>query len=251
MADEQPNERLRAALLESGVTYEELGAVAKVDWKTVERWVTKGRRPYRRHRYAAASHLKVDESYLWPEALSPEQVAAASKSELVAIYPNRYAVPRDIWARIFGAAEEEIGVLAYAGLFLAEDSGIIRLMASKAKEGVNVRILLGDPESPHVAQRGKDEGVDEAMEARIRNVIVLYKPLRGIENIEFRLHDTVLYNSIYRGDGQMLVNTHIYGVRAPNAPLLHFKHVPGGEIVNTYVESFDRIWDEANPLSGD
>lgn len=35
-----------------------------------------------------------------------------------------------------------------------------------------------------------------------------------IENAENRLHGTVLYNSIYRADEQLLVNTHISGVMA-------------------------------------
>lgn len=54
VAGEMPNDRLRAALLERGVTIAELAAV-QVDPKTVERWITKGRAPYRRHRYAVAT----------------------------------------------------------------------------------------------------------------------------------------------------------------------------------------------------
>ena len=71
------NERLRAALLERGTSVAELAAAVQVDPKTVERWITRGRMPYRKHRYAVASFLGVDESYLWPDALSPEQVASA------------------------------------------------------------------------------------------------------------------------------------------------------------------------------
>ena len=49
-----------------------------VDPKTVERWVTKGRLPYRKTRFAVAAKLGVDEAVLWPGALSADQVAAAS-----------------------------------------------------------------------------------------------------------------------------------------------------------------------------
>ena len=52
------------------------------------------------------------------------------------------------------------------------------------------------------------------MAAKIRNVLVLYRALRAIDGAEFRFHQTILYNSIYRGDDQLLVNTHIYGVPA-------------------------------------
>ena len=242
------NERLRAALLERGVTLEELAAALKVDPKTAERWITRGRTPYRKHRYAAASFLGADESYLWPEALSPEQVVAASESEVVTVYPHRWAVPRDAWGRIYGAAEHDIGVLVYSGLFLAEDAGILRMFADKAAAGVRVRILLGDPDSAQVSQRGMDEGVGEAMAAKIRNVLVLYRPVRGLDGVEIRLHDTILYNSIYRGDDQLLVNTHVHGAPAASAPVFHLRKVAGGDMVNTYLDSFERVWEQAGPL---
>ncbi|GGO30182.1 transcriptional regulator [Microbispora rosea subsp. aerata] len=242
------NERLRAALLERGISISELAAAIQVDPKTVERWITKGRSPYRRHRYAVAAHLGMDESYLWPEALTREQVASASESEIVTVYPHRWAVPRDAWGRLFAQAESEIGILVYSGLFLADDAGIVRMLGEKAAAGVRVRILLGDPDSPEVARRGADEGIDDGMAAKIRNAIVLYRPIRGMDGVEIRLHRTVLYNSIYRGDDQLLVNTHVYGMPAGNAPVLHLRKVSGGDMVATYVESFDRVWAQATPL---
>lgn len=245
------NERLRAALLQKGVTVAALAEKLDVDEKTVERWITTGRTPYRRHRFATAAHLGLDERYLWPDALSGEQVSAASASEIVAVYPHRWSVPRDLTGRIFEAAEQEIGVLVYSGLFIAEDSGIQKLFVDKAGAGVRVRILLGDPDSPHVAQRGVDEGIDEAMAAKVRGVIRLYRPLSEVDGVEIRLHDTVLYNSIYRADDQFLVNTHVYGVAASNAPFLHLRRVPGGDMVNTYETSFERVWDSARPLPGE
>lgn len=243
-----PNERLRAALLEKGHTPETLAPILRVDAKTIERWITKGRQPYRRHRYALAAYLGMDEGYLWPGALPPEQAIGASESEIITVYPHRWAVPNDLWRRVFETAEEEIGVLVYSGLFVSEDAGIQRVFRSKADEGVRIRILLGDPESEHVAQRGSDEGVDEAMAAKIKNALVLYKPLRNVERIEFRLHETILYNSIYRADEQLLVNTHIYGFTAAQAPVLHLRQVAGGSMVSNYLESFERVWDGASPL---
>ncbi len=244
-----PNERLRALLLERGVTLAALADAAGVDPKTVERWVG-GRTPYRKHRYAVASRLGVDEAYIWPDALSPDQVVSASESEIVTVYPHRWAVPRETWGHFFDQAEREIGILVYSGLFLADDAGVLRLIADRAQAGVRTRILLGDPDSPHVAQRGTDEGIDDTMAARVRNSIVLYQRrlLSNPENIEIRLHGTILYNSIYRADDQLLVNTHIYGNPANNAPVFHLRKIAGGDMVSTYLESFDRVWDTATPL---
>ncbi|MDF5751691.1 helix-turn-helix transcriptional regulator [Spongiactinospora sp. TRM90649] len=242
------NERLRAALLQRGAQVSDLAEATGVDPKTVERWITQARTPYRRHRFAVAAFLGMEESYLWPEALSREQVAAASESEVVTLYPHRWAVPRDAWGRLFGEADQEIGVLVYSGMFLADDAGMVRLFGQKADAGTRVRILLGDPECPEVAQRGADEGIDDGMAAKIRNVLVLYRPLIGRDNVEIRLHDTVLYNSIYRGDDQLLINTHIYGTPAGNAPVLHLRKVVGGDMVATYLDSFERIWTGARPV---
>lgn len=243
-----PNERLRAALLEQGMTPSALAEKLDVDPKTVERWITMGRLPYRNTRYKVAGLLHTDEAFLWPDGLSQDQVAAAAESEIVTVHPHRWAVPPDAWGRLFGSAEREIGVLVYSGLFLADDARVQRLLADKARAGVRVRILLGDPDSPEVAERGRDEGIDESMAAKIRNVLVLYRPLRAVESVEVRLHRTVLYNSIYRADDQLLVNTHVYGTGASNAPVLHLRRVAGGDMVSTYVESFERVWDGARPV---
>jgi len=241
-----PNDRLRTAMLERGITTHDLATAIGVDPKSVERWIN-GRTPYRRHRYAVAAHLGVDETYLWPDALSPDQVTSASESEIVNIYPHRWAVPSGLWRQFYDNAERDLGVLVYSGLFLAEDAGVQRIFRRKAEAGANVRILLGDPDSEHVAQRGADEGIDSTMAAKIRNAMVLYKPLRGLDGVEFRLHDTVLYNSIYRADDQLLVNTHIYNFPAAQAPVLHLRRIAGGSMVSTYLESFERVWEQATP----
>jgi transcriptional regulator with XRE-family HTH domain len=241
------NERLRALLLERRVTPAKLAEALQVDPKTIERWIVAGRVPYRRHRYSVAAFFGVDESFLWPDALDRDQVVAASESEIIAVYPHRWAVPRDTWGHLFEQAEEEIGILVYAGTFMAEDAGFKRMLRSKAESGTRIRILLGDPNSPHVAERGQAEGIDDAIAGKVRNAIILFRALQRIENVEIRLHDTVLYNSIYRADEQLLVNTHIYGMMANNAPVFHLRKIPGGDMVSSYLESFERVWESAIP----
>lgn len=241
------NERLRAVLLERGHTPDGFAREMDVDRKTVDRWVG-GRVPYRRHRYRIATLLGVDEAYLWPDALSRDQVQAASDSEIITVYPHRSEIRWDVWHELFAGAEAEIGVLVYSGLFLAEDAGVQNILTEKAAAGVRIRILLGDPDSPEVNQRSIDEGVEGIMGAKIKNALVLYRPLRKIEGIELRQHQTILYNSIYRSDDQLLVNTHIHGVPAAQAPVWRMRRIPGGEIARAYIASFDRVWESAEPI---
>jgi lambda repressor-like predicted transcriptional regulator len=244
------NERLRALLLERQVTPAKLSEAVQVDPKTIERWIVAGRVPYRRHRYAVAAFFGVDESYIWPDALDRDEIVAASESEIIAVYPHRWSVPRDTWRHLFEQAEHEIGILVYAATFMAEDSELRRMLEDKAKSGVRIRILLGDPDNPVVVGRGKDEGIDEAIAGKVRNAIILFRPLAKLDNVEIRLHGTTLYNSIYRADEQLLVNTHIYGMIANNAPAFHLRKIPGGDMVSTYMESFERVWEGAAPYEG-
>jgi transcriptional regulator with XRE-family HTH domain len=245
------NERLRALLLERGETPDKLADAVHVDAKTVERWITKGRVPYRKHRYEVATFLGVDESFIWPDALDRDEVAAVSQSEIVAVYPHRWAMPRDTWGHFFSQAKREIGILLYAGIFMAEDMGVQRLLAERARAGARVRILLGDPDSPNVAGRGVDEGIGgPVLAAEVRSSLVLFGPLLAEPGVEIRLHGTILYNSIYRADDQLLVNTHVYGVMANNAPVFHLRKIPGGEMASTYLQSFERVWDDGIPYEG-
>ena len=59
-----------------------------------------------------------------------------------------------------------------------------------------------------------------------------------------------MYNSIYRADDQLLVNTHIYGVMANNAPVFHLRKISGGEMASTYIDSFEQVWEGATPYEG-
>ena len=67
-----------------------------------------------------------------------------------------------------------------------------------------------NPDAPAIAQRSLDEGIDDAIIVKIRNILVFYRPLGNLPGVEIRLHDTVLYNSIYHADDQVLINPRVY-----------------------------------------
>lgn len=243
-----PNDRLRDALLRHGLTPDCAAERLGVDRKTVERWITTGRTPYPRYRHAIAAMVGEGEAYLWPDALPADRWTEVAASEIIQVYPHRAAVPADLWPRMLKGAGERIDVLVYAGLFLSEQNArLLAVLRDRAAAGAKVRMLLGDPESEAVALRGADEGIGDAMAGKIRNVLVLYKPIADIPGIEVRLHATTLYNSVFRFDDEMFVNSHIYGVPAASAPVLHLRRLSAGDLFDTYTDSFERIWASARP----
>jgi transcriptional regulator with XRE-family HTH domain len=241
------NEPLRRALLRARLREDDVAACLGVDPKTVRRWLN-GRVPYPHNRAAIAELVDADEAELWQDAGGLLAVRTRPE-ELGTVYPHRWAVPREMWVRLFGSAEREIAILAYGALFLAEDAGILEILADKGRAGVAVRIVLGDPDKPNVAERDGEEGIGDAMAAKIRNALTLYRPLAAVKNIEIRLHRTVLYNSIYRADGQLLVNQHTYGIPAAQAPVLCLSSTGDGEMAALYLESFERVWAAAAALA--
>lgn len=240
-----PISPLRRTLAESRLREVDVAEALGVDPKTVQRWLA-GRLPQPRHRWGLADLVQRHEYDLWPQLAGG--LAPTINQEILATYTHRGAVPRELWRQLFASGDSEIGILVYAGLFLAEDIDLVRIMRDKAEHGVTVRILLGDPESEHIALRGAEEGIAEAMAAKIRNVIVLYRLLLDVPTVKIRLQTTVLYNSIYRADDQMLVNPHVYGTAAAQAPVLHLRRHGDGDLFNTYADSFERVWTAAKPL---
>ncbi|WP_182888016.1 hypothetical protein [Microbispora sp. H10885] len=150
---------------------------------------------------------------------------------------------------MFQGASSEIDILTYSSLFLAEDTGMISLLASRARTGVKIRILLGDPDSPQVATRGVEEGIGaDVIAARVRNALMLYRPLQEVDGVEIRLHHTTLYNSIYRADAELLVNVHAYGTPAAQAPVLYLTAAKDEDSTAVYHTSLERIWAVAQPF---
>jgi len=93
-----------------------------------------------------------------------------------------------------------------------------------------------------VQQRGDDEGIGAGMAARIHMSLAYLRPAFRSASVEVRLHSTVLYNSIYRFDNDILVNSHAYGAPAAQSPVLHYRRFDGGRVFNHYLASFERVW---------
>ncbi len=241
------NERLLDALNHAALTPAGLAARIGVDPKTVERWITRGRPPYPRHRHDTAVHLGQPETWLWPDAIGAQRREDAARSEVVRVYPHRSQIPADLWRGLFETPTAFLDVLVYAGLFLPEHTpGLCERLADRADSAVRVRILLGDPDCTAVTVRGHEEGIGDAVAIKIRNALHHYAALVGTA-VQVRLHTTTLYTSIYRSDDQMIANPHVHGLPAAQSPALHLRKLAAGDLFDTYTACFDRIWNTAVP----
>lgn len=242
------NERLRDALLRNSLDLEDVAKATKVDPKTVERWITKGRTPYPRHRRTISTLVSETENYLWPGAIAPERKAEIGGSEVIKTYPHRYDVPTDLWAHLLDSATEHIEILLYSGMFLTDNPALLKKLRAKAEAGARIRMLIGDPASRAVARRSDEEGIGKGvLGSKARNALAFFRPLAEVPGATIRTHGTTLYNSIYRFDEDMLVNTHVYGFMAAHAPVLHLRRLTGGDLFEMYSESFDSVWNTAKP----
>jgi transcriptional regulator with XRE-family HTH domain len=247
------NERLRTTMLRAGLTVDDLAECAEVDAKTVERWIRDGRTPHRGHRWATARKLGVDEAYLWPEVLSgsPGRRQDAGRSELVALYPDRASVPRELWLRLLDEVQEHLDVLVFSGTFYAQTQPrIAAMLAEAARRGAQVRLCFGDPAAEAVAVRDREEAIGGTLAAKIRSALTYYRSLVDVDGCEVRLHSTTLYASLFRYDDEILANPHVYGEPASANPILHLRRLDGGTIAGQYLASFERVWGAAIPWSG-
>jgi transcriptional regulator with XRE-family HTH domain len=242
-----PNDRLRSTLRANDFSIEKLAEEIGVAAKTVQRWVTLNRIPHRNTAHRVAKLLGVPTEWLWPDL--EEKLGPTSSSEVVNLYPHRSDTPRHLWLELLIGSRQNIDLFANASLFLPEENPeVISIIKHKAEQGTIVRILMGDPKSEATKLRGYEERLD--IPGRIRMALAYYKPLTEVEEIEFRLQATALYNSIFRFDDQMLVNQHIYGTYGYLAPILHLRRIQGADLFDTYMKSFERIWnDESYPYA--
>jgi hypothetical protein len=152
-------------------------------------------------------------------------------------------VPGGFWYELIQRASENIDILVYSGLFLPDGhTDLGRMLTAKATEGVQVRLLFGDPDSAAVLHRGEEEGIGDHLAARCRLSIGYLRAAFGVSGVSIRKHATTLYNSIYRFDDEALVNSHAYGAPAGDSPVLHLRRLPGGRLFDYYVKSFERVW---------
>jgi len=246
------NDRLRQEMDRAGVSADQLAELVDVDPKSVWRWTNKGVVPRRIGMKArVAEILSVNESDIWP-APRRDRVGEDREvtEEVVSVWAHRADSPKARWWAMLSEAETHIDLLGYAMQFLPEDhSQLDRLLVEKAAAGCLVRIALADPDSPYVAERDEEEGLGGTLPDRIRTTIDHFRPLFGVEGIDVRFHQTRMYNSVFRGDNQIFVTPHLYGLKGYRAPLLHIRRATDDGMFDGFLAHFERIWTVSQPIA--
>ena len=153
-------------------------------------------------------------------------------------------MPREVWLCLFTSAEREIAILDDGCLLLA-DQPVLSALADKAKAGVNVRVCLLDPDRSDIAGPRDGRAMPDEIPAEVRNALSRADPLRDA-GVQIRLHTATVYQSIYRGDDQILVAQRAYGIPTTRSPVLCLRaSEEGSGMVPAYLESFERIWNAA------
>jgi len=234
------NQRLRDAIHRNGYRLGDVADEVGADPKTVERWISTGRLPRATARRKLAEVLGVPESVLWPDA--PGVVYGTSG--LIGIYSTRKELPPATIGSLLDAAEHHVDVLAYAALWLWDTvPEFAQRSAQKVASGTEVRVCLGDPDSEPVALRGREEGDSDGM------IAANYaKAIQRVDDGAVRLSGATLYNSLFRFDDEVLVNSHFWGNPAADSPVYHFRRQGDRGIAATAIRSFERVWEAAQPL---
>jgi hypothetical protein len=233
------NERLHAAMLRAGVSSDAIATAARVDAKTVARWVG-GRVPHRQNRLVTARLLGEREEDLWPASRPDVAPGSPATPEIAGGWARRADIPYSVWLGLLTGAREKIDVLGYAAPFAWELAP--RLAEHIAEHQVTVRIALCDPECAHAAERDRLEQLDGTLPGRIRNALTMLDKLRQVPGVQVGLHQVHLYNAIFRFDDHMLVTPYLYRARGFEHPALHLRRLSPFGIFERYAAQFEDVW---------
>jgi hypothetical protein len=234
----------------AGLSIDALAAAVDTTPKSVREW-RQGVVPRRAaFRARLVEILDVRDDELWPEPdHGDDQQRPDAAEEVIDAWAHRADAPPDVWSLLLGRATSNIDLMAYAMLFLPESSyRLDRLLADKASSGCRLRIALADPESRFVAERDAEERLGGTFPARIRTTLDHFRPLFDVDGAELRFYRTPMYNSMIRGDDQMLVTPHMFALKGYKAPLFHYERRFDDGIFDNYMAHFERTWATATPI---
>jgi hypothetical protein len=239
------NQELRDALVDAGADPDWLADTVGVDIKTVRRWLDEDRTPHPRHRAAVARALKQDERLLWPK--TRPRVERGALDEIAGAFARRSDPGAPDWLALLRRSEHQVDLLGYSLMSVAETRGINQMLIDKVAGSVPVRIMLADPDTPHVL--GADQALRPAgrLVRRINGARNRLEPLTAY-GIQLRLHRVATSHTIVRVDEHLLATIHLYGTPGFQAPLLHLRRRGDYQLFDQLVTHYENIWATASPI---
>jgi transcriptional regulator with XRE-family HTH domain len=238
------NDTLRRAMAGASMSVRDLAARVGVDEKTVSRWVSDPARvPHPRHRDAAATVLGVEEEMLWPEAVR-QSIKTGPDREVVAVYPYRSLVPKTLWRGLVTGATKRLVFAGYTNYFLwLEIPGFRDVVGRKAEQGIDVRFLVGDPDSDVTRHREAVEDVALTVSTRIKVTLDELRKLRqAAVSVQARFSDGHIALSVFTFDDEALVCTHIADRLGHDSPTLHLRRHQNDGLFDRYAGHVDYLW---------
>jgi len=243
--------RLRKAMEKAQVNAADICTETGVHVKTVERWIRGERVPQPRYRQAVGDLVGEEAYVLWPDSEVPITGIDVT-AEILAAYPHRADTPVDRWWAMIEAADAQIDFLGFAMQFLPEQHPhLMPVLKEKAASGCQIRVALCDPDSRNVEDRDAEEALGGTLAARIRTSLKHFQPLRDVTNASVHLHDSPMYNSVFRCDDDMFVTPHLYGLSGYAAPLLHIRKLGQGGLFDSFADHFENLWETTRPAYED
>ncbi|HUT98385.1 MAG TPA: hypothetical protein VM054_04835 [bacterium] len=190
-------------------------------------------------------------------AIANKLIRSSQKTGLIAIWNERDNDESNLlWKTMFKNANSQIDLMAYAMHHLSFQPWFIEILNEKIAKMVQIRILLGNPiviedEFDFIKSRNNEEGKVGSIKERIVTMLEQLEPLYVPRNNKFyvKLHNTTLYNSIYRFDDNMLITPHLYGMVGSSAPLLHIIKNNENSLFEKYTKCFEAVWNLDNTVS--
>ncbi len=246
------NHALRRAMMDARKTEQDLARAAKVDVKTVSRWLTNpGRFPHPNHRWAVSECLGVDETVLWPE-VTKMLVKTGADRELEQCWPVRALMPSTTWAHLLEGARSEITLAGWTCYFFwLEVPGMAALVRRKAAQGCRVRFLLGAPDDPATAEREAAEATPLSLTVRLQVTLSELAKLRDVEEgLEARFADRrLLHMSVFRFDNKAIVTPHLASTIGTDAPTFLLRRIYTDGLFDRFTKDHvEELWTGAKPV---
>jgi len=120
------------------------------------------------------------------------------------------------------------------------------LVEEKVKNGLKIRILTLEPDSPHVRQRSiEEDSVEGQIEQNIRMLAAWVSQLKKIakseSDVHIRYYKSLPQSHYMRVDENIYIGPYLYKVLSQQTVSFSFKR---GEMYSFYTGYFDKLWSD-------